>query len=208
MMASPVQTPVDYFLVLDFEATCEDKTKMKPQEIIEFPVLKVNAQTMTVESTFHTYVQPTAHPVLTPFCTKLTGITQEMVDGQPVLEEVLKEFHKWMSTSGLLDPGVNCCFVTCGDWDLKTMLPSQCKHFRLPIPHYFRRWVNVKRIFEAATGQKAKGMVGMLEYLGLQLEGRHHSWIDDSRNIARILAKLGKVHPDIQPTMELPPFES
>ena len=51
-------------------------------------------------------------------------------------------------------------------------------------------------------------MVGMLEYLGLQLEGRHHSGIDDSRNIARILAKLGKVHPDIQPTMELPPFES
>ena len=207
MMASPVQMPVDYFLVLDFEATCEDKTKMKPQEIIEFPVLKVNAQTMTVESTFHTYVQPTAHPVLTPFCTKLTGITQEMVDGQPVLEEVLKEFHKWMSTSGLLDPGVNFCFVTCGDWDLKTMLPSQCKHFRLPIPHYFRKWVNIKRIFEAATGQKAKGMVGMLEYFELQLEGRHHSGIDDSRNIACILAKLAKVHPDIQPTTELPPFE-
>ena len=31
----------DYFLVLDFEATCERDTKLRPQEIIEFPCLKV-----------------------------------------------------------------------------------------------------------------------------------------------------------------------
>ena len=208
MMASPaLSAKIDYFLVLDFEATCEDKAKMKPQEIIEFPVLKVNAQTMKVESTFHSYVQPTAHPILTPFCTELTGITQEMVNGQPILQEVLKEFHKWMSVNGLLDPSVNSCFVTCGDWDLKTMLPSQCKNFKLSIPHYFRRWVNIKRIFEEATGEKNKGMPGMLRHLGLQLEGRHHSGIDDSRNIAHILAKLAEIQPNIQPTMQLPPFE-
>lgn len=31
----------DYFLVLDFEATCERDSKLRPQEIIEFPCLKV-----------------------------------------------------------------------------------------------------------------------------------------------------------------------
>lgn len=210
-MATPVQPsagkPVDFYLVLDFEATCDNAVKIKPQEIIEFPVLKVNARTMKTESIFHTYVEPTAHPNLTPFCTELTGITQDMVSGQPKLVEVLQDFHKWMSTNGLLDPNVNSCFVTCGDWDLKTMLPSQCKHFKIPIPDYFRKWVNIKRVFQAVTGLKATGMPGMLDALRLELEGRHHSGIDDSKNIAKILVKLLKSSPDIQPTMKLPPFE-
>ncbi|MEE6495309.1 hypothetical protein FKM82_002005 [Ascaphus truei] len=58
-----------YFLVLDFEATC-DKPQIHPQEIIEFPILKLNGRTMEIESTFHTYVQPVVHPQLTPFCTE------------------------------------------------------------------------------------------------------------------------------------------
>ncbi len=32
----------------------------------------------------------------------------------------------------------------------------------------------------------------MLEWLGLKLEGRHQSGLDDSRNIARILQELCK----------------
>ena len=44
----------DYFLVLDFEATCDDQRKPHPIEIIEFPVLKINARTFECESTFHT----------------------------------------------------------------------------------------------------------------------------------------------------------
>ncbi len=212
-MATPLpevpsaDTPVDYFLVLDFEATCDNATKVKPQEIIEFPVLKVNAKTMVTESIFHTYVRPTAHPILTPFCTKLTGITQDKVDGQPTLVEVLDEFHKWMFKNGLLEPNVTSCFVTCGDWDLKTMLPGQCKYFKLPIQDYFRKWVNIKRVFEKATGRAAKGMPGMLTALGLELDGRHHSGIDDSKNIAKILVELAKVQPNILPTTKLPPFE-
>lgn len=44
----------DYFLVLDFEATCDNQTKLNPSEIIEFPVLKINGQTFQCESVFHT----------------------------------------------------------------------------------------------------------------------------------------------------------
>ena len=65
--------PIDYYLVLDFEATCDNRTRLTPQEIIEFPVLKVNANTLKKEAEFHTYVRPTFHPVLTPFCAELTG---------------------------------------------------------------------------------------------------------------------------------------
>lgn len=109
-----------YFLVLDFEATC-DKPQIHPQEIIEFPILKLNGRTMEIESTFHMYVQPVVHPQLTPFCTELTGIIQAMVDGQPSLQQVLERVDEWMAKEGLLDPNVKSIFVTCGDWDLKVM---------------------------------------------------------------------------------------
>ena len=182
--------PVDYFLVLDFEATCDKDRKIFPQEIIEFPVLKVNAKTMQEESHFHSYVTPTANPVLTPFCTELTGITQDMVTGKPNLQTVLQDFDRWMQEEGLLKPEVNICFVTCGDWDLKTMLPKQCNAFKLHHPHYMKKWMNIKFAFRNIKGYRPHDMPEMLAALGLELLGRHHSGIDDSRNIAQILAKL------------------
>ncbi|XP_050757218.1 ERI1 exoribonuclease 3 isoform X2 [Gymnogyps californianus] len=136
-----------YFLVLDFEATC-DKPQIHPQEIIEFPILKLNGRTMEIESTFHMYVQPVVHPQLTPFCTELTGIIQGMVDGQPSLQQVLERVDEWMAKEGLLDPSVKSIFVTCGDWDLKVMLPGQCQYLGLPVADYFKQWINLKK-FEA-----------------------------------------------------------
>lgn len=44
------------------------------QEIIEFPILKLNGRTMEIESTFHMYVQPVIHPQLTPFCTEVRAL--------------------------------------------------------------------------------------------------------------------------------------
>ena len=189
---------IDYLLVLDFEATCDDQTKLTPQEIIEFPVVKVNAKTLETEAVFHSYVWPSAHPVLTPFCTNLTGITQDMVDGKPTLKEVLARLDTWLQENNLLDPDVSFCFVTCGDWDLKTMLPGQCKYFGIERPSYLCSWINIKRVFEAVIRKKATGMPVMLGALGLRLEGRHHSGIDDANNIARILKELLKRKPDIQ----------
>ncbi|KAG0423465.1 hypothetical protein HPB47_000766, partial [Ixodes persulcatus] len=141
------EQPFDYFLVLDFEATCSrEKPPPHPQEIIEFPVLKVNGRSFQVESTFHQYVQPRVHRELSSFCTELTGIIQDMVDEQPFLEEVLEKFHQWMCSEGLLgSPEKRAAFVTFGDWDLQKMLPSQCSYFKIPMPEYLTSWINLKK---------------------------------------------------------------
>ena len=190
---------IDYFLVLDFEGV-NNKHLGGPDimEIIEFPVLKVNALTFKTEAIFHTYVQPTIHPKLNPVCTEITGITQEMVNGQPTLPEVLNRLDKWMRDEKLLDKGVTTCFVTCGNWDLNTCLPVQCTYQKLCYPDYLKRWINIKDIFERITGKSRKryGMAGMLKELNLKLEGRHHSGIDDSKNIAKILATLASKEPE------------
>ncbi|XP_002736458.1 ERI1 exoribonuclease 3-like [Saccoglossus kowalevskii] len=183
----------NYFLVLDFEATCEKSTKIYPQEIIEIPVLKIHAKTFETEAIFHTYVQPTANPILTPFCTELTGITQDVVCGKPKIEEALKMLDKWMLDQGLLDGETAFVFVTCGDWDLKTMLPGQCKYFRLPIANYFKSWINIKRPFSEVVRPNIRvDLMEMLQMLDLEHHGRHHSGIDDTKNIANILQELAK----------------
>ena len=66
----------DYFLVLDFEATCDEQRGFNPPEIIEFPTVILNTKTLQPEGEFHHYVKPTVNPKLTAFCTELTGIQQ------------------------------------------------------------------------------------------------------------------------------------
>ncbi|GFS21447.1 ERI1 exoribonuclease 3 [Elysia marginata] len=182
----------DYFLVLDFEATCDNETRLMPQEIIEFPVLKVNARTHVVDSIFHQYVRPLFNPHLTPFCTELTGIVQDMVDNQKCFPEVFKDFNQWMEAEGLLNPEIKSIFVTCGDWDLNSMLPRQCETSRVRSMSYFSRWINIKKSYADVTRTFPKGMMPMLTGLRLQHVGRHHSGIDDCRNIANIVVELMK----------------
>jgi len=38
--------------------------------------------------------------------------------------------------------------------------------------------------------KKPKGMDGMLNFLNLSLDGKHHSGIDDCKNIAKIFIKM------------------
>ena len=188
---------VDYFLVLDFEGV-NNKFNGGPDimEPIEFPVLKVNSQTFETESEFHSYIQPTIHTTLNPVCTEITGITQDMVTGQPTLPGVLKMLDDWMRAENLLGKRATTCFVTCGDWDLKTGLPTVCEYQNIPYPDYLKKWVNLKDAYRTITGAKGQSMKKMLLGLGLELEGRHHSGIDDSRNIAKILRTLAAKDPE------------
>lgn len=68
-----------YFVVIDFEATCDKERNLHPQEIIEFPSVLVNSATGQLEAFFQTYVRPAYHQHLTDFCKELTGIQQIQV---------------------------------------------------------------------------------------------------------------------------------
>ncbi|CAJ1431480.1 unnamed protein product [Effrenium voratum] len=183
----PDSDPPDCYVVLDFEATCDKPVQVKPQEIIEFPMVLVDATSHKKVKEFRTYVRPTANPKITAFCTELTGITQEQVDVAPAWSEALRLGEAWLrEQSGYSRP----LFVTCGDWDLRQMVVEQCKQCQQPVPGMFKKWLNIKNLFMANTGKPSTGMKGMLESLEMPLEGRHHSGLDDCRNIARILAEL------------------
>ncbi len=84
---------LDSLFVLDFEATCDQPRQTRPQEIIEFPCIKLRlapgggsgsaAPVPPMETArFHRYVRPVVHPHISDFCTELTGITQDMVENE------------------------------------------------------------------------------------------------------------------------------
>ncbi|CAJ0953729.1 unnamed protein product, partial [Mesorhabditis belari] len=201
--ASFPQQNFDYFLILDFEATCQDGEKIKPcQEIIEFPVILLDGQTFEEVARFHRYVQPTVCPKLTPFCTDLTGISQEMVDNQPEILEVLQEFDDWFNERNLSDK--RFIFVTCGDWDLQTQLRHEGKYKKFEVPKYFSEWINIKESFKKHRGYKGYGMMTLLKEMKLQHSGRHHSGIDDTINIAAITKALAKEGFVFEPTGKAP----
>ncbi|KAK3874855.1 hypothetical protein Pcinc_020237 [Petrolisthes cinctipes] len=191
----------DYFLVLDFESTCDDMKRIDPQEIIEFPVLKLNATTYDVEATFHHFVRPTKHPTLSQYCTDLTSITQDEVNNGKVFEDVFADFDNWMKEEVGLDK--RFLFITCGDWDLKTMLPNQCSVLNLQVPSYCKKWLNIKKTYVLMTGEYNKGMLAMINGLGLKHQGRHHRGLDDCHNIGNILRELAERGFKFLPTMNV-----
>ena len=87
---------------------------------------------------------------------------------------------------GVLD-NKSFVFVSCGDFD-GNHLASEARCKGVKLPSYLKRWINLKKVFPV----KVKGMTSMLEYLGLVLEGRHHSGIDDARNISKCAIALLK----------------
>lgn len=194
-----------YAVVLDFEATCWERKPVRPQEIIEFPSVLVLLDTMEVVDEFTSFVRPFHNPKLTSFCCELTSITQKDVDGAPLFHEVLAAHGMWMEEHGLTE--TNSVFVTCGDWDLGTMLPAQCKVGPRPVDSLlpvYTRWLNIKVPYNRLLGRKAPGMAGMLKGLGIPLTGVHHRGIDDCRNITKILGALVERGALVEPSSRLP----
>lgn len=187
----------DCFLVLDFEATCDHPKQLEPMEVIEFPVIKVNAKTFQTEEVFHRYVRPKYHPNLTPFCTELTGIIDDMVAKEAHFDVVLNEFERWLHSIGLIaddlqTPTKRFTFVTCGEWDLQLMLPNQCQLLNLRIPRYMKTWVNVKKAFATHFKLWPKSLSFMLEELKIEPKGRLHSGIDDCHNVVLIMKAMSE----------------
>jgi ERI1 exoribonuclease 3 len=177
-------------LIIDFEATCIQHEILSPQEIIEIPCVVLSAENWKVKDVFHKYVKPKVHPEISYFCTELTGIMQETVRNEPHFPVVFSEFCQWLKEGNYFNEKEESAFVTSGDWDLRVMLPDQCKLSSIEAPYYFKQWVNIKTAFCSKTDYYPRSIKDMLKYLNMQFHGRCHSGIDDVHNITRIIQTL------------------
>ncbi|XP_008292116.1 ERI1 exoribonuclease 2 isoform X2 [Stegastes partitus] len=195
-----------YLIVIDFESTCWREKNNYSQEIIEFPAVLLNTSTGAVESEFHTYVQPQEHPILSEFCTELTGITQTQVEAGIPLQICLSRFSRWLQNlqlnmkvvfpnkqqrcSAPLPSQKLCTFLTWSDWDLGVCLQYECKRKQLHKPDVLNSWIDLRSTYRLFYDRKPKGLNGALQDLGIQFAGREHSGLDDARNTAQLAARM------------------
>eukprot|EP00262_Sarcandra_glabra_P008752 TRINITY_DN2245_c0_g1_i1.p1 TRINITY_DN2245_c0_g1~~TRINITY_DN2245_c0_g1_i1.p1 ORF type:complete len:435 (+),score=53.00 TRINITY_DN2245_c0_g1_i1:129-1433(+) len=178
----------EYFVVIDFEATCDKEKNPHPQEIIEFPSVVVNSMSGQLEASFQTYVRPAYHQHLSDFCKDLTGIQQIQVDRGVPLSEALLMHDKWLEEKGIKHK--KFAVVTWSNWDCRVMLESECRFKRIRKPHYFNSWINLKVPFNEVFGGVRCNLKEAVQLAGLAWEGRAHCGLDDARNTARLLATL------------------
>ncbi|KAJ0012634.1 hypothetical protein NQD34_016968 [Periophthalmus magnuspinnatus] len=191
----PTDTYYDYICVVDFEATCEkDNPPGFKHEIIEFPMVLVNTETLEIASfvdSFQEYVKPELNPQLSEFCINLTGITQKMVDEADPFPVVLEKAVAWLQEREL-GTKYKYAILTDGAWDMSKFLNIQCSISRIRYPQFAKKWINIRKSygnFYKVPRPQTK-LSTMLDKLGLKYEGRPHSGLDDSRNIARIALRM------------------
>lgn len=182
----------DIGFVIDIEATCWDTKEeqgSKPNEVIEIGVAVLEYATGKVIDRASLVVRPRMTQV-SPFCTQLTGWTQEQITEQGKdIARVLREFKE------VYKPTPEHIWYSCGQYD-KNMLSSNTQKglgalygIKADVnPFDIMEHVNIKTEFAKMKGyKKEKGMEGMLDAIGEKLEGKHHNGADDAYNIAKIV---------------------
>ncbi|KAK4813607.1 LOW QUALITY PROTEIN: hypothetical protein QYF61_011953, partial [Mycteria americana] len=140
---------------------------------IEFPAVLLNTSTGETESEFHTYVQPQEHPVLSEFCTELTGLTQNQVDEGVPLNICLSQFLKLIQK---IHKEKKIMFSTdILKWDFGVCLQYECKRKQPRKPDTLNSWIDLKAACRAYYNRKPKGLNGALQDLGIAFAGREHS---------------------------------
>ncbi|XP_054843293.1 3'-5' exoribonuclease 1 isoform X2 [Eublepharis macularius] len=182
----------DYICIIDFEATCEESNQPEyTHEIIEFPIVLLNTRNLEIEDTFQRYVKPEINPQLSDFCVNLTGISQDLVDKADEFPLVLQQAIDWMKQKEL-GSRYSYSILTDGSWDMSKFLNIQCRVSRLRYPPFAKKWINIRKSygnFYKVPRSQTKLSV-MLEKLGMGYDGRPHSGLDDSKNIARIAVRM------------------
>uniref|UniRef100_A0A1I8BYP1 Exonuclease domain-containing protein n=1 Tax=Meloidogyne hapla TaxID=6305 RepID=A0A1I8BYP1_MELHA len=186
----------NYFIVIDFECSCEENNYDFEHEIIEFPAVMISVESCNI---------------------------QEDVDKAPTFPIALQLFRGWMAKHGLdgrrnMGKARRFCYITDGPWDIGKFFQMECFRSNQSIPHDFRCFMNIRRSFvnfytmqsqppryhcdgnsvhvvEGTTTKEKLFPNGislniMLKHLNIQFTGREHCGMDDTLNIAFIVIKL------------------
>lgn len=171
-----------YFAVIDFEATCwEDEERRADQEIIECGCVTMESGSGRLLGEFSTFVRPVRYPILTEYCSALTGISQRDVDTAPTFPYALGMLVDWLEDPSLFT------FCAWGDFD-RFVLRAGCRFHRVPFP--FDDCIDIKPIFIENVSGRSVDLQRALNMLGLKHEGRLHRAVDDARSTARIWQEL------------------
>jgi inhibitor of KinA sporulation pathway (predicted exonuclease) len=176
-------------LIVDLEATCAEDGSIPTQEMetIQIGAAVCDAFGVIVDYDM-CYVKPVRHPILSTFCTQLTGITQDLVDKAatfPVaFEKFLDGIPRRFSSQLWSRRGVE--WYSWGCFDKHQLERDSIFHgCRNPMGLHH----DLAAVFRKLTGKK-RGHRGAMQHFGLSPVGRAHDGLVDAKNMCQLIPLL------------------
>jgi inhibitor of KinA sporulation pathway (predicted exonuclease) len=177
---------LDHILVIDIEATCWEggyPPKGEANDVIEIGLVPLELSTGRRLERRSILVRPERSTV-GPFCTQLTTLTQEQVDGGILFKDACKVLEEEYHSSERL-------WASFGDYD-RRQIERQCREQGVRYP-FGPSHLNAKTLCSISKGLRTEvELVAALNLFGLPMEGTLHRGADDAWNIAALLAVLLK----------------
>lgn len=176
-----------HLMIVDFEATCGPGVSKTQAEIVEVGAVLYSFFTLDVgfeeAPTFHRYIKPQIVPKITTFCTKLTGITQAMVDQAPTFETMIHEWEQFLTNNDCsADTVVFGCWT---DFDIRQL---RRELERNEVAFAFPNWIDLQKAYKIHQKKKAiQSVKKAIEEQGFEFIGQAHSALHDAQNTARLV---------------------
>jgi len=135
---------------------------------------------------YEAFVRPVVHTQLTPFCTRLTSITQVDVNQADTFDIVAEDFRKWVMGDEWEEE--EYLFCSWGFFDQR-ILAKNCILHKMD-EEWTKPHINLKYQYPRVKGlARTIGLKRAVEAEGFDFEGAHHRGIDDAINLAKIFVK-------------------
>lgn len=173
-------------LIIDCEMTCDDKLTREEQsnqaKIIEIGVTEIDTVNKKIIKT-KSWLINQKDLVITDFCTKLTGITHDMIKEKGVsLAKASKEIRR--------EFGATNCYYGAWGTDNTIIEKEFLNKVDIAFPFNQKLFINFQNLYSMKKGipQNVK-LKNALESINISFEGRQHRAGDDSYNTALLILK-------------------
>jgi DNA polymerase III epsilon subunit-like protein len=177
-------------VVVDLEATCpesdEGNNTVERSNIIEIGAVRLDRRSLEIVDRFSELIRPLEYPV-TPFITRLTSITPEMVADKETFAAVGKRFLDWYG------PRNKAMIAAFGVYYDIPLLRRECDAHGLDYrAHIAGGAYDIRAVATAWLAQHHHRTSGqrletILQKMGIDLDFRLHRAVDDARAAAAVL---------------------
>lgn len=113
--------------------------KILPREVIEIGAVKINEENEVVDR-FRCLVRPQYNANITPFITRLTGISTSDVTDAVQFETAIHMFEDWIGY---------CCATKIYSWSTSDLiqLEDECRAKEIDLPENMSDWVDFQEVY-------------------------------------------------------------
>ena len=178
----------DRIVIFDTEYTCWEGSQERKwsgsgeyREIIQIGAVLVETNGFTELDKFLVFVRPSLNPLLSAYCSRLTGITQEALDKNGVsLSEAVRHFAEWAGSYTLGAYGAD-----------SEVIRENCKLIGIEFPFGSERFFNLRETFRRYGIDDTKYYSStIVEAFGKKPMRRGHDALNDARTLAEGLGYL------------------